>query len=149
MPLPIDSGEPTLALTDWPLSRIPGISAADQAALQQQGIESTQQLLDRCPTLTQQQALSSQLNIPLRFIRKWVALSDLAQLPAVGPEGCGLLLHAGIVSVEQLAQGSPQMLHRTLCRLQVRSTGQRSHSLSFAQVSGWIRQAQLKTQQTS
>lgn len=138
-----------MAVTHWPLSRLPGLSAADQAALQRQGIESTQQLLERCPTLPEQQALSTQLNIPLRFIRKWVALADLAQLPAVGPEGCGLLLHAGIVSVEQLAQGSPQILHRTLCRLQVRSTGQRSDSLSFAQVSGWIRQAQLKTQRSS
>ncbi len=141
MPLPSDS------VPDWPLSQIPGISAADQAALQHQGIESTRQLLERCPTLAQQQALSTQLKIPLRFIRKWVALADLAQLPAVGPEGCGLLLHAGIVSVEQLAQGSPQMLHRTLSLLQVRSTGQRSNSLSFAQVCGWIRQAQLRKQQ--
>ncbi len=143
MPLPCDSVD---SVPDWPLSRLPGISAADQAALQDQGIESTRQLLERCPTLAQQQALSTQLKIPLRFIRKWVALADLAQLPAVGPEGCGLLLHAGIVSVEQLAQGSPQMLHRTLSLLQVRSTGQRSDSLSFAQVCGWIRQAQLRKQ---
>ncbi|MFQ3585351.1 MAG: DUF4332 domain-containing protein [Cyanobacteriota bacterium] len=138
--------EPIPVPVDWPLSRIPGISAADQSALKKVGIESTQHLLDCGSTAAQRQALSTQLKIPLRFIHKWVALADLAQIPSVGPEGCGLLLHAGIVSVEQLAQGSPQALHRNLCRLQVRSLGQRGSQLSFAQVTEWIRQAQQRTQ---
>jgi predicted flap endonuclease-1-like 5' DNA nuclease len=143
------SGKPVESLptpADWPLSRIPGISAADQSSLKKLGIESTQHLLDRCSTAAQKQVLSAHLKIPLRFIHKWVALADLAQIPSVGPEACGLLLHAGIVSVQQLAQGSPQALHRNLCRLQVRSIGQRGSQLSFAQVAEWIRQAQQRTQ---
>ncbi|MEN9232327.1 MAG: DUF4332 domain-containing protein [Thermostichus sp. DG02_5_bins_236] len=140
--------EPLSRPTNWPLSRIPGISAVDQSCLKKLGIESTQHLLDCCSTATQQQALSSQLKIPLRLIHKWVVLAKLAQLPSVGPESCGLLLHAGILSVQQLAQGSPQTLHRSLCRLQVRSIGQRGNQPSFAEVAEWIRQARLilKTQ---
>ncbi|MGQ9837517.1 MAG: DUF4332 domain-containing protein [Cyanobacteriota bacterium] len=134
--------EPCSTPIDWPLSRIPGISAADQSALKKVGIESTQHLLERGSTAAQQQALSTQLKIPLRFIRKWVALANLLQIPSVGPEGCGLLLHAGILSPEQLAQGSPQALHRSLCHLQVRSLGQRGSQPSLAQVAEWIRQAQ-------
>ncbi|GBE73470.1 hypothetical protein myaer87_06970 [Microcystis aeruginosa NIES-87] len=46
-------------------------------------------------------------------------MAELASIPAVGCQYCGLLVHAGIASIPQLAQVSIQQLHRQILRFQV------------------------------
>ncbi|NEO63853.1 MAG: DUF4332 domain-containing protein, partial [Moorea sp. SIO4G2] len=46
-----------------------------------------------------------------QYVNKWVALADLARIPSIGCQYCGLVLHAGICSLTQLAQTPPGLFH--------------------------------------
>jgi hypothetical protein len=106
------------------------------------GLTHTHQLCQLGQSTQRCQALAIQLHLPQRYVTKWVVLSALAQVPTVGCEYNGLLLHAGISSVEQLASSSVQVLFPRIKRLYV-ATLQRSDLCPSAdQVTLWIRNAQ-------
>jgi predicted flap endonuclease-1-like 5' DNA nuclease len=132
---------------NWPIEQLPGIGSTDLARLHACGIATTWQLRDQGSTPERQQALARCLQLPIRYVQKWVALADLARIPGVGCQYCGLLLHAGILSCADLALSSAQQLHRHLIRLQVSSLRQRHQSPSSAEVASWIRSAQRLTGQ--
>ncbi len=126
---------------NWAISTIPGLSTADQNQLQSQGIQTTFQLLRCTQTAEQLQSLATQLNTPIRFIKKWVALADLARIPIVGCQYSGLLLHVGVLSVRQLAQMPISKLHSQILRLQVSLLQTKEQCPDLGQVSQWINQA--------
>lgn len=132
---------------DWAIAQLPGLSPQDQTLLLQCGIQTTQQLLRQTQTLTQKQTLASQLQTHLQRINKWVALADLARVPAVGCQYCGLLLHAGISSPSQLAQIPLSRLHRQILKLQVAMMQRQDLCPSLDQVAQWIEQAKWISQQ--
>lgn len=125
----------------WLLSQLPGLSEADAAAWETIGIVNTAQLLQAGQTPQQQNALATQLKLPRQQVRKWIAIAHLAQLPAVGCTHCGLLLHAGIVSIPQLAQTSAPKLHATLMRFQVAQFQRRDLCPTLEEIQSWIGQA--------
>lgn len=125
----------------YPLEALPGMTSEYASQLSRLGLTNTQQLSrlgqfpDRC------RALAAALHLPQRYITKWIVLSNLARVPSVGCDYNGLLLHAGISSVEQLAQSSTQVLYPRIKRLYV-STMQRSDLCpSPDQVTLWIQHA--------
>ncbi|ABW31255.1 conserved hypothetical protein [Acaryochloris marina MBIC11017] len=59
----------------------------------------------------------------------------------MGTKNCGLLLHAGVGSTEQLAQMTAERLHRQLLRLHVAMLGRNSLCPTVAEVTQWIFQA--------
>ncbi len=125
----------------YPLEALPGMTHEYASQMSQLGLTNTQQLSrlgqfpDRC------RDLAKQLNLPQRYVTKWVVLSNLARVPSVGCEYNGLLLHAGISSIDQLAHSTTQILYPRLKRLYV-STLQRSDLCpSPAQVTLWIQHA--------
>lgn len=85
--------------------------------------------------------LANQLQIHLQHVNKWVALADLARIPSVGTQYCGLLLHAGIASVAQLAATSIHRLHQQLLRLVVATMQRRDLCPSVEQVQQWSQEA--------
>ena len=79
----------------------------------------------------------------LTYINKWIALADLARVPSIGIQYCGLLLHAGVGSVVQLAQIPTHRLHKQILRLQV-ATMQRSDLCPAVDiVQQWIQEAKV------
>lgn len=126
---------------DWPIEQLPGLSQEEQSQLQNCGINSTAALVKQGKTLEQRVALASLLHVHLQYVNKWVALADLARIPGVGTQYCGLLLHAGVGSVAQLAEVPTHRLHQQILRLQVATMQRRDLCPAVEQVRQWSQQA--------
>jgi len=127
--------------SDWSIEQLPGLSVQDQFKLRELDITTTQQLLQKASTPQLRTVLANQLQIKSQYVNKWVALADLARIPGIGCRYCGLLLHAGICSVTQLAQTPAYKLHQQILRLQVAMMQRRDLCPQIDEVSGWIKQA--------
>lgn len=126
---------------DWSLDQLPGLDAQAQALLRDRGILTTLQLLKAAQTPPQKIQLAQIARVPVNAVVKWVALADLARVPDVGCVFCGLLLHAGIASVTQLAQTPPHRLTQQILRLQVSMMQRRDLCPSVNEVTRWVQQA--------
>jgi Domain of unknown function (DUF4332) len=126
----------------WPLTQIPGLSVEDCQKFQSVGILSTAHLLKQTRTLPQQRQLAAQLQMPERWVRKWAALAEFSELPSIGCQYCGLLLHAGVASTAQLAMMQTHTLHRQVLRLQVTFFQRNDLCPNPGLVAQWILEAQ-------
>lgn len=137
------SSPPPIQSANWSLTQLPGLSDLDRDRLNQLGITSTFHLLRQAWSDLGKEDLSARSGIHLQHIKKWVALADLARVPSVGCQYCGLLLHSGIATLDQLALSSPGPLHRQILKLQV-ATLRKCPELSpnAGQVTHWTQQAQ-------
>ena len=122
----------------WPIEELPGLSEEQVIQLKACGIDTTEELLKKGKTPQLRQELANQLQISLQYVRKWVALADLARIPSVGCQYCGLLLHGGIASVSQLSQTRIQRLRQQILRLQVATMQRRDLCPSVGLVKKWI-----------
>jgi predicted RecB family nuclease len=128
---------------DWPIEQLPGLSHEEQSQLQNCGITSTVTLVKQGKTLEERLALANKLQIHLQYVNKWMALADLARIPSVGTQYCGLLLHAGISSVAQLAETPTHRLHQQIMRLQVATMQRRDLCPAIELVQLWSQQAKM------
>lgn len=126
---------------DWPIEQLPGLSQQEKFQLQNCGITTTKTLLEQGKTLQTRLALANKLQIHLQYVNKWVALADLARIPSVGTQYCGLLLHAGVGSVAQLVTIPTHRLHQQILRLQVATMQRRDLCPAIEQVQQWSQQA--------
>lgn len=127
---------------NWSIDELPGIAAADLKQLHAQGIRTTFNLLSLGYTPEKRSILASTLGIHIRHINKWIALADLARIPSVGCQHCGLLLHAGVASPTQLSQTPIAGLHRQILKLQVAMMQRRDLCPTPDQIARWVQQAQ-------
>lgn len=127
---------------DWPIEQLPGLSQQEVSQLQNCGIATTKALIAQSQTLQAKVTLANKLQIHLQYVNKWVALADLARIPSVGTQYCGLLLHAGVGSVALLATIPTHRLHKQILRLQVATMQRRDLCPAVEQVQQWIQQAQ-------
>lgn len=130
-----------LPSSNWPIDQLPGLSQDSQQGLHTCGIHTTHDLLRQTQTGPKKQAIAARLHIHPQHLNKWVALADLARIPAVGCQYCGLLLHAGIASPEQLVQTPLPRLHRQLLRLYVSMMQRQDLCPSLDMVAQWLQQA--------
>ncbi|WP_008317771.1 DUF4332 domain-containing protein [Leptolyngbya sp. PCC 6406] len=126
----------------WPLASLPGLSAEHQRQLQSAGLHTTADLLQQARSPQTTQTLATTLGLPLRYPRKWAALANLARLPSVGCQHCGLLLHSGVQSIEQLAVSTPGRLHSQIKRLHTAQLQRSDLCPPPAQVVQWVQEAQ-------
>ena len=131
----------SIQFQNWSIEQLPGISNQQQQQLKALNIFTTLDLLQRTRSQSARLRLARQLNSHLKHVNKWSALAKLACLPSVGCQYCGLLLHAGISSPQQLALLPVAQLHTQLKRLDVKLTQRTDLSPDTAQVSQWIREA--------
>lgn len=124
---------------NWPVEKLPGIQNEDCQRLHQGGIQTTQQLLQHATR--DMDDLAAQVKIPVKKIRKWAALADLARIPGVGCDRCGLLLHCGIINAAQLGQTPIHKLYPQLQRLSVATTRRRDFCPPRGEVIRWIQSA--------
>lgn len=126
---------------DHSTDQLPGIKPGDLHLLQKQGITSISDLWQQTRTLEQQHQLATRIHRPLRDVQKWSAMADLARIPGVGCQYCGVLLHIGVRSSQQLAQSSAPKLHQQILRLQVQLFRRRDQCPQPGQIALWIQQA--------
>ena len=129
-----------------PIAQLPGLMASQIKQLNACGISTTFDLLRQGNSVAQRQRLSAQLSTNIKHVNKWAALANLARIPSVGCEHCGLLLHAGVSTPQQLATMTVQRLHPQLLRLQVQLFNRADLAPDTAQVAVWIHQAQQMLQ---
>ena len=127
----------------WAIAKLPGLSNQEREILGKNGIETTKDLLINAQTLQAKNLLASKLKLHIKYIHKWVALADLARIPSVGCQYCGLLLHSGIASATQLSQTPLQRLHPTIKRLYVATMQRQDLTPSVPQIKKWIEEARL------
>ncbi|MBR8837220.1 MAG: DUF4332 domain-containing protein [Stigonema ocellatum SAG 48.90 = DSM 106950] len=127
---------------DWKIEQLPGLSQQEQSQLQNCGIITTTALIQQGKTPDARLALANKLQIHLQYVNKWVALADLARIPSIGTQYCGLLLHAGVASVAQLATIPPHKLHQQVLRLLVATVQRRDLCPGIDLVQQWSQQAQ-------
>ena len=125
----------------WSTDDLPGLKLPEQTLLKSEGIQNTKELLKYNETLQSKQSLAIKLKLNQKYINKWLALADLARIPSVGTQYCGLLLHAGVVSVEQLERTPFPQLHRQIVRLQVATLHRKDLSPTLEQVKRWVEEA--------
>jgi hypothetical protein len=131
-----------ISMCAWSISQLPGMTPQNQKSLKKLGIETTAQLLKRGQTQAQKMMLANLLHLHVRDVSKWVAMADLARIPEVSYQYCGLLLHAGVGSVAQLAQIPPHRLHQQILRLHVTTMQRRDLCPPVNRVQQWVQQAQ-------
>ncbi|MDH6099413.1 DUF4332 domain-containing protein [Anabaenopsis sp. FSS-46] len=128
---------------DWPIQKLPGLSQEDQAQLQNCGITTTKDLIKQGKTAQSRVDLANKLQVNLQYVNKWMALADLARIPGIGVQYCGLLLHSGIGSVAQLAQTPTYRVHQQIMRLQVSTMQRRDLCPAIDVVEQWSQQAKI------
>ncbi len=147
-PRPTPKRTNTLKPANWHIAQLPGLSEGDRANLAACGIETTLQLCQRTITPQQKQALASQLQIHTQYVNKWSALADLSRVPSVGWQYCGLLLHAGVSSMVQLAHTPAPKLHQQLLKLQVATLQRPDLCPQLGAITQWIAEARYLERST-
>jgi hypothetical protein len=133
----------SIQAVDWPISQLPGLNSDNQTRLNNYGIKTTSQLLKKGKTSGEKMMLANLLQINIRDINKWIAMADLARIPGVGCQYCGLLLHAGVSSVNHLTQLPIHRLHQQILRFYVVNLQRRDLCPSVNQIQEWVQQAKF------
>jgi predicted flap endonuclease-1-like 5' DNA nuclease len=137
----------SVQVRDWPIAHLPGLSKENQSQLEECSITTTGQLIRMTKTQAAKVLLANQLQINIQYINKWVAMANLARIPSVGCQYCGLLLHAGVASPAQLAQMPVERLHQQILRLHVATMQRNDLTPSVDRVQKWVQQARLVSSQ--
>ncbi|MEM9001964.1 MAG: DUF4332 domain-containing protein [Cyanobacteria bacterium P01_F01_bin.86] len=125
----------------WPLSQLPGLSDEQITRLHSAGFKTTQDLLNQTRSPQALQKTAQRLQMPLRYPQKWAALAALSQLPSIGCQYCGLILHSGVASIPQLAQVAPGRLHNQILRLHTATMRRSDLCPTPDQVVCWVQEA--------
>ena len=133
----------SVQVRDWPIAHLPGLSKENQSQLEECSITTTGQLIRLTKTQAAKVLLANQLQINIQYVNKWVAMAELARIPSVGCQYCGLLLHAGVASAAQLAQMPVERLHQQILRLHVATMQRNDLTPSVDRVQKWVLQAKL------
>lgn len=127
--------------SNWQIEELPGLSQDEISNLKNSGFTTTLALIKQGKTVQEKLMLAAKLQVNIQYVNKWLALADLARIPSVGTQHCGLLLHAGIASVMQLVTTPPHRLHRQILRLQVATLQRRDLCPAVEQVQQWVEDA--------
>ena len=138
-----------MKLQYWSINRLPGMTRSQVELLAKNNITNTKQLLELTQNRESKQKLASKLQLNQKYINKWVAMADLARLPSIGTQYCGLLLHAGIISTARLSQTPFYLLHRQIVRLQVATLRRKDLSPSIEQTKRWVEEAKTQHNTTN
>ena len=133
----------SVQLRDWPIAHLQGLSKENQTQLEECSITTTEQLIRMTKTPAAKALLAHQLQVNIQDVNKWVAMAKLARIPSVGCQYCGLLLHAGVPSADQLAQMPVEILHQQILKLHVATMQRNDLTPSVDRVQKWIKQARL------
>ena len=120
--------------------QIEGIGPTYAQKLNNEGITTTDELLDTGATPEGRAALAEKTGITETLILEWVNLADLMRIRGVGEEYSDLLEEAGVDTVAELARRNPDNLLAKIIEVnEAKNLVRRVPYLSF--VESWVQQA--------
>jgi predicted flap endonuclease-1-like 5' DNA nuclease len=122
------------------ITMIEGVGEICAQKLEQAGIRTTEELLERGTTARGRQEIAERSGILEALILRWASSADLFRIIGVGEEYADLLITAGVNNVSELAQSDAEQLHQQLavvCQEKMRAR----HTPALSRVSDWIAQA--------
>ncbi len=121
---------------------IKGIGPTFAKKLRNEGIKTTDELLEAGGTKNGRKELAEKTGIAERSILEWVNKADLFRIQGIGEEYSDLLEAAGVDTVVELARRNPENLHATLVGInEVKRLVRRVPNISS--VEDWVNQAKL------
>lgn len=122
------------------IEQITGISPAYAQKLQDIGINTPQELLERGSSASGRAEIADKTGISQSMLLDWVNHSELYRIDGIRPEDVEALKALGITTVVKLATQDPMQLHTKLVEA-LSKEEQSSQPPSAEQVQGWIEQA--------
>lgn len=124
----------------YPIEKIEGIGPSYAKQLEEQGIKSTKDLLDKCADAKGRKALEAASGISGKLILKWTNMADLMRISGVGEEYSELLEAAGVDTVKELRNRNPGNLAKAMSEANETKKLVRQVP-SESQVEKWVAQA--------
>lgn len=100
----------TLTVMKYNIIDIEGIGEAQGAKLKAAGINTVEELLDKCAAPKGRKALAEETGISEKLILKWTNHADLFRINGVGPQFAELLEAAGVDTVKELRHRNAENL---------------------------------------
>ncbi len=125
----------------YPVEEVEGIGKGFGRKLRSLGIETTEDLLQRCRTKDGWEDVADRIGLKERYVvRKWASMSDLMRIPGIMGQFAELLEFSGVESVQDLASREPSTLLARLAEVNARE--HRVKELpELSAVSYWIERA--------
>ena len=101
-------------MADYKIEEIEGIGKMYGPKLQDLGIKTVADLLEKGKTPKGRKELAEAAGIDGSLILKWVDMADLFRIKGIGPEYSELLEKAGVDTVKELRHRVPEHLHAKL-----------------------------------
>ena len=122
------------------LSDIEGIGETYATKLQECGIPTQENLLEKGSTVKGRAAIAKDTGLSPKLVSKWVNRADLARVKGIGAEYADLLQRSGVDTVPELAQRNPANLHEKLTAVNTEKKLVRSLP-TLSRVEAWVAQA--------
>jgi predicted flap endonuclease-1-like 5' DNA nuclease len=122
------------------LTEIEGIGEAYAQKLQEAGVGTLDQLLEKGAAPTGRKEIAEKAGVSEKLILRWANMADLFRIKGVGEEYADLLETAGIDTVPELAQRNPENLHNKLAEVNEAKNLVRRVPTE-EEVGGWVGQA--------
>jgi len=137
-PLPV---EPIIRSSGgYKIETIEGIGPVYARALEDEGILTTEDLLNVASTRKGRAELAEKTGLSLKLILKWANKADLMRVPGIGEEFSDLLEAAGVDTVKELRNRNPENLYQALAeKNEEKSLVRRAPFLS--EVQAWVQAA--------
>lgn len=103
--------ESKIGIMTYNVVEIEGIGTTYAARLEQHGIKSTSDLLQKAGTKAGREVLAAGSKLPETLILTWVNHADLMRINGVAGQTAELMEAAGVDTVKELAQRNPANLH--------------------------------------
>ncbi|HHS83628.1 MAG TPA: DUF4332 domain-containing protein [Gammaproteobacteria bacterium] len=95
----------------YPVEEVEGIGKGFGKKLRALGIETTEDLLQRCCTKDGWEGVADNIGLKERYVvRKWASMADLMRIPGIMGQFAELLEFSGVESVQDLAGREPSQL---------------------------------------
>ncbi len=125
----------------YPVEEVEGIGKGFGKKLRALGIETTEDLLQRCSTRDGWEGVADKIGLKERYVvRKWASMADLMRIPGIMGQFAELLEFSGVESVQDLAGREPGQLLEKL-----KDVNEREHRVKEVPelnvVSSWINSA--------
>ena len=122
------------------LTEIEGIGEAYAQKLQEAGVGTLDQLLEKGAAPTGRKEIAEKAGVSEKLILRWANMADLFRIKGVGEEYADLLEAAGVDTVPELAQRNPENLHNKLAEVnEAKNLVRRVPTVE--EVGGWVGQA--------
>jgi predicted flap endonuclease-1-like 5' DNA nuclease len=122
------------------LTEIEGIGEAYAQKLQEAGVGTLEQLLEKGAAPAGRKEIAEKTGVSEKLILRWANMADLFRIKGVGEEYADLLEAAGVDTVPELAQRNPENLHNKLAEVnEAKNLVRRVPTVE--EVGGWVGQA--------